>query len=250
MSKLLFTALALLITLVSFGQDFVLTVKGDTVKGNVKLLSYDLVDRLQVNAGKKKTTYTAMQVRLASIKGNQFAPVKLDNSIRMMKVIRQGFLSLYGYRVAGQSAYDTKVLAKLGVNSIEVPNIGFKRFVGDLVADCPTVADKIKQGDFDRNNVDVMVDEYNACVSSMNAQRVAAATDTPATDLIEQMKTKVNASDLANKSEVNDLLNSIADKIRKEETVPSYMKEGLKGYIGTREDLKGEMEKLFSLIDK
>lgn len=251
MPKIVFTALILLISFASFGQDYVVTLKSDTLKGNVKLLSYDLLDRLQLQEeGKKKTTYTAVQVRTAFIRGEHYAPVKFDNGIRMMKVIRTGFLSLYGYRAPGQASYETRILQKMGSNPIEVPNIGFKKFVGELVADCPTVSDKVKSGGYDRNSVESLVDEYNVCVSEGNTRRIAAATGTPATRHIDQMKVKVNASDLANKSDVNDLLTSIADRLKKNEAVPAYMREGLKGYIGEREDLKTDMEQLFNLIDK
>jgi hypothetical protein len=251
MPKLLFTVLCIAISFVSFGQDYIVTLRSDTVKGEVKLLSYDLMDRLQLAEGKKKTTYTALQVRRASINGEQFAPVKLDNSIRMMKVLRTGFMSLYGHRVQGQSNFDTRILQKIGSATIEVPNIGFKKFVGALVEDCPLVSDRIKSGDFNRNNVDAMVDEYNACIADLNQKRMETTTvKTPATDVVEEMRSKVNASDIANKSEVNDLLNSIAEKVKKKETVPAYMKDGLKGYIGEREDLKADMEKLFTLIDQ
>lgn len=250
-SKFLLSILCLFVATLSFSQDYVITLKSDTLKGDVKLLSYDLMDRVQLTHDKKKTTYTALQVRRASIKGEQFAPVKYDNAIRMMKVMSAGFLSLYGHRIQGQANYDTKILVKTGANTIEVPNIGFKRFVGDMVEDCPAVSDRVKNGDFDRNNVVEMVDAYNDCIKDANERRLQSSREnSPTADLIEQMKTKVSASDLANKSEVNDLLNSIAEKLKKKESVPSYMKEGLKGYIGSREDLKGDMEQLFTMIDQ
>ncbi|MEJ0030325.1 MAG: hypothetical protein WDO15_08130 [Bacteroidota bacterium] len=63
------------------------------------------------------------------------------------------------------------------------------------------------------------------------------------------MKTKVSESDLSNKDDVNDLLNSIAERLKKNETVPAYMKEGLKGYLGSREDLKADMEQLLTLLN-
>lgn len=251
MSKFLSTILCIFIATIAFSQDYIVTLKSDTVRGDVKLLSYDLMDRVQVTQDKKKTTYTALQVRRVSLKGDQFAPVKFDNSIRMMKVMRAGFLSLYGLRTQGQANYDTKILVKTGANTIEVPNIGFKRFVGDMVEDCPTVGDRVKNGDFDRNNISEMVDAYNSCINDVNQRRLQSTkVESPTTDLIEQMKTKVNASDLSNKSEVNDLLNSIAEKVNRKEAVPAYMKEGLKGYIGSREDLIGDMEQLLTLIDQ
>jgi hypothetical protein len=253
MTKPLFTVVALLISAVSFGQDYIVTMKSDTLKGEVRLLSYDLLDRIQLSQeGKKKTTYTALQVRRATIKGESYSPVKFDNAIRMMKMIRSGFISVYSFRAPGQTSYDTRVIQKIGESAIEVPNIGFKKIVGDIVADCPAVADKVKNGDFDRYHIEGLIDQYNECIANSSARRVEAAQHqvvTPASKLINDMKTKVNASDLTNKNDVNDLLNSIADRLNKKETVPAYMKEGLKGYLSSNEDLKADMDQLFKLIE-
>jgi hypothetical protein len=191
-------------------------------------------------------------VRRANIKGEEYAPVKYDNSIRLMKVVRSGSISLYSFRAPGQTSYETRVIQKIGMSAMEVPNIGFRKIVGDMVEDCPTVADKLKNGDFDRFRIEGMIDQYNECIASYSAHRVQTAQqvdDTPAGKLIDAMKTKVNASELTNKTDVNDLLNSIADRLKKKEAVPAYMREGLKGYLSSNEDLKADMDQLFKLID-
>lgn len=252
MPKFFVTAFCIFASSVAFSQDYIVTLKSDTLRGEVKLLSYDLLDRVQLSQNKKKSTLTALQVRTVFIKGELFAPVKLENTIRMMKIIRGGFLSLYAYRAPGQAGFDTRILQRLGQKSFEVPNIGFKKIVGDLVEDCTSVYEQVKSGNFDRGNVEELVDQYNACIGSANEKRIADAVSatTPVAELIDQMKSKVSASDLTNKSDVNDLLTSIGDRYKKGEPVPVYMKEGLKGYLGAREDLKGDMERLFTLIDK
>jgi hypothetical protein len=251
MTKLLLTSIILLSFSVSFAQDYIVTARADTVRGDVKMMSYDLMDRAQLSQGKKKTTYTAVQVRRIVLNGEQFVPVRYDNGIRLMKVIQQGYLSLYAHRAPQQGGYDTKVLQKIGREAIEVPNIGFKKIFGDIIEDCPDVADQVKTGNLDRNKVTEIVAEYNKCIGARNQQKmeaVAAAKSTPAGDLIEKLKTKVSESDLSNKNDVNDLLNSMADRLKKNEPVPAYMKEGLKGYLGSKEDLKADLEQLLTLL--
>ncbi|MEI9918353.1 MAG: hypothetical protein WDO14_06060 [Bacteroidota bacterium] len=254
MTKLLLTSVILLSFSAAFGQDYIVTIKSDTLKGEVKLLSYDLLDRVQfTEPGKKKAVYTATQLRRVFLKGDLYAPVKIDNAIRFMKVLISGYISLYAYRAPQQAGYDTRVLQKVGMNSFEVPNMGFKKFIGDLVEDCPVVYDKVKNGDLTRNSVEEIVIEYNTCIVSVQEQKIKEALpapSTPAYDLVEKLKTKVNASDLSNKNDASDLLNSIGEKLRKGEAVPAYMKEGLKGYLGSREDLKGDMEQLLTLLNQ
>lgn len=251
--KLLSTVVALLFFAASYGQDYVVTLKSDTLRGEVRILSYDLLDRLQLAEGKKKTTYTALQVRSASIKNETYTPVKYDNAIRMMKVIRSGFLSLYSFRLANQVTYDGRLLIKMGSDAQEVPNIGFKRYVGNLVEDCPDVADRVKTGELDRNNIVELVDTYNECVVGIQERRMQSASQNvsnPTIDFAEELRTRVNASDIATRNEVNDLLNSIIEKVRKKEPVPTYMKEGLKGYLSQNDDFKEDLEQLLLLLDK
>lgn len=251
--KHLLPVAALLFFSASYGQDYVVTLKSDTIRGSARILSYDLLDRIQLVNGRDKTTYTAVQLRAASIKNETFNPVRYDNAIRMMKVIRSGFLSLYAFRLAGQVTYDGQILVKMGSNPAEVPNIGFKRYVGQLVEDCPDVADRVKTGEFDRKNITELVDRYNTCVVGIQERRIESAeknVSNPTTDFIEQMKARVTSSDLATKAEVNDLLNSINEKVIKKEPVPSYMKEGLKSYLSQRSDFKEDMEQLLLLLDK
>ena len=252
MSKFLLSILCLSISTMSFSQDYIVTIKSDTIFGNVKLLSYDLLDRVQVTSNKKKSNLTALQVRRVSIKGEQYAPVKLDKSIRLMKILKTGYLSLYAHRAQGQGTYDSRIIQKVGLNALEVPNIGFKKYIGELVADCPSVSEKVSNGDYDRHDLDQMIDEYNACISDYNNRRMAAAAtaSSPVVELINQMKTKLASSDISNKTDANDLLNSISDRYKKNEAIPGYMREGLKGYLNSNEDLKADMEKLFSLLDK
>jgi hypothetical protein len=251
MTKLLLISLALLSFSASFGQDYIVTIKSDTLHGDIKLMSYDLMDRVHLAQGKKKSTYTALQVRRVVLNGEQFTPVKFENGVRLMKIIESGILSLYTFRGPQQGGYDTKVLQKLGRNSVEAPNLGFKKIVGELTKECPDVSEKIDNGDLGRNDLEKIVTEYNKCVGARNQEKIEAAMPkqtTPASELVEKLKTKVGESDLSNKTDVNGLLDSINERLKKNEPVPAYMKEGLKGYLGSREDMKADMDQLFTLI--
>lgn len=256
MTRLALTIISLFVFTIAFSQDsdYIITLKFDTIRGEAKVLSYDLIDRVQLTFNKKKTSYTALQIRRAVVKGEEYAPVKLENAIRMMKIIRSGFVSLYAHRAAGQPGYDTRIIQRVGQNAMEVPNLGFKKIIAETVSDCPEVADKVRSGDFGRNDIEAIVTEYNTCVAGVNQRRIEAAElssapASPAAALIDKVKTKVSASDISNKTEVTELLTSVADRVKKKEAVPSYMKEGLKSYLGSREDLKGDLEELLKLLE-
>ncbi len=234
-----------------FAQSYLVTLKGDTLLGEVRILSYDLMDRLQLGEGKKKSTLTALQVRQATINGESYVPVKFENNIRMMKVIRRGYLSLYAFRMPNQMNYDGRILVKIGSPPQEVPNLGFKRYVGNLVEDCPAVADRVRNGDLERRNVETLVDEYNKCIEALTQRRFdnSEFKERNATiDFIVEMRTRVQGSQLASKSEVLDLLSNMTEKVRKKEPVPSYMKEGLKSYLSQQEEFKADVDQLLLLL--
>ena len=47
----------------SLAQEYIITAKNDTVRGvNIRILSYDIIDRIEVSIDKKKNQYTAVQV--------------------------------------------------------------------------------------------------------------------------------------------------------------------------------------------
>jgi hypothetical protein len=114
----------LLVSLVASAQpDFVITSRADTVFGEVRILSYDLIDRVQVEVAKKKESYTALQVLVIQKEGILYKPVKYENKIVFMQLLKPGYLSLYAFRIQGQSTYDGRFLVKLNGTSQELPNI-------------------------------------------------------------------------------------------------------------------------------
>jgi hypothetical protein len=56
MRNLVNTAFLLLIAFDSYSQaDYAITLNGDTLRGRIKILTYDLLDRVQVVVEKKKS---------------------------------------------------------------------------------------------------------------------------------------------------------------------------------------------------
>ncbi|PZR32855.1 MAG: hypothetical protein DI538_18920 [Azospira oryzae] len=243
-------------------SDYVVTSKGDTLRGEVRILTYDLLDRVQLVAGKKnKTTYTAVQVRAISVNNEVYIPQRYTNSIRFMKLVKSGYVSLYLFRPANQMTYDGRYLVKMDGQSLEVPNIGFKKLISNYIEDCPEVYTKVKNEQLKRGDLDKIIDEYNTCIAtkSKTPQPVPAvvATETvpaPAlisdkTEAIKNLQTKVvSLENMADKKDVLDLLTDIADKAAKEKAIPNYQLEALKGYLSSNEAVSAELEKVITLL--
>ena len=149
MRKVLLLLFASFVSVAIYAQsNFAITIKGDTIKGSVKILTYDLLDRVQVVVDKKKKNYTALEIKALSINGEIFNTVKYDKGYRYMKLLKSGFLSLYGFRLPNQSSYDGQYLLKRDGTGMEVPNLTFKKSMIAYLSDCAEITERIKSGDF------------------------------------------------------------------------------------------------------
>jgi len=83
-----------------FGQDILVTTKGDTLRGEVKPLIYGTDKKVQITeAGKKKAIYSLFQTKSYSLKGETYQPVKGPSGYTFMKLIKSGYLSIVQVRI-------------------------------------------------------------------------------------------------------------------------------------------------------
>ncbi len=229
-------------------NDFVVTLKSDTLRGEVRILTYDLMDRVQVKTDDGKQLFTAVQVRNVHIAGENFQPVKMDNRIHLMKVLSQGYLSLYAFRLENQSSYDGRCLVKLGGATLELPNLTFKKTMATFLEDCETVSAKVKEGEWSKKDINTIIEAYNVCVSAQSRQKIAAGASDEKMNRIEALRTKVEQSDMESKKDVLDLLSDLQKKVSKGEAVPNYLTEGLKSYLDKQSALAADLAEVIRLI--
>ena len=63
---------------------------------------------------------------------------------RFMLLIRNGYLSLYGFRDGTQNSFDSRFLVKRDGKSMDLPNLTFRRNMIDFLDDCPEVTAKLE----------------------------------------------------------------------------------------------------------
>jgi hypothetical protein len=238
--------LASLASLCFAQSDYIVTAKGDTIRGEVVITSYD-VDRIIVHVNKKKTAYTALQARTVVINGEIYKTQLFGNTYKVMKLIRPGFLSLYGYKDANQSNYDGRYMVKLNGTSMEVPNLVFKKSISKFLEDCPTVKDKLKDHELTRKNLVEIIDFYNACMDDKTKKINGVPTPVTAAPItsapLDNLREKVAAlPDFADKKNSLELINDIGTKIGNGQEIPKYMIEGLKNYLGAQAAVKADLD--------
>jgi hypothetical protein len=237
-------------------QDFAVTVQGDTVRGKVKLMDYADVPKIQVTGSDgKKTTLTMYQTREVFYDSTIFRPQKGPHGYSFMKLMVDGYLSLYAFKPENQNQYDGLLLVKKDGAFTEVPNLTFKKAMRKFLEDCDIVAEKIESGQYTKKELRQIIAEYNTCID--NKVPAAAAVSTAVTvtesDLTKKwsdFERKVSAhADFPGKADAQEMISDITKRIGRGEKVPNFLIQGLRTSI-KEPDLTGEMEPLLVEIQK
>ena len=192
--------------------------------------------------------------------GETFSPIKGGNGYRLMKLVTPGYLSLYlGKQSNTMSSpnfhYDVQYLVKRDGSVQEVPNLGFKKRVMEFLEDCFSMKDKITKEGLGKKDLDQIIDAYNICIEdqtkSAHPSSAPVRTDAdPALIAMNELKTKLQASQLTAKKDAIDILDDMSNKVKANQTVPNYQLEGLKGLLKDSPEYQSDLEKIISLVTK
>ena len=246
-----------ILTLLLFGvlqnieaQDYIVKANGDTIRGEVKLLSSNLINKAQVKVGKEKQIYTTLEIRTCFVKGEFYCPVIKENVLQWMKLIIDGSLGLYAFKMPNENSYNGRFLVRLGKPSMEVPNILFKKVMADYIEDCPSTAEKIKDETYRKKDIEKIVNEYNLCAKEQKLiAAVAVTTVKQKLEALEILGTKVEAlPDFTSKKDALDLITAIAQKVSSKEALPNYLLEGLKNSLIDQPEAKAVLDNALALL--
>lgn len=221
----------------SHAQDLLVTAKGDTLSGKVKIIANGYDKRAQLTtADKEKKTFSILQVKALVIDTESYETIKFSDSYHFMKVLKTGYLSLYAFQMDKQVTYDGRYLQKKDGQGIEVPNLGFKKNLSRFLDECVELSSKISEGTLARKDLDTIIDEFNACIARNSIPQVSAQVlpDATATNKLKNWNTlqeQVEASSLEGKSDVLDMIREIKSKVGKGETLPKFLVDGLKASL-------------------
>jgi hypothetical protein len=223
----------------SYGQDYAVSTRGDTARGTVKFFDYGSEKKVQVvGSDNKKINVPLLQTRSVFYENETYHPVKGPAGYVYMKLVKSGYLSLYAFRYPNQSTFDGLFFVKKDGDVMEVPNLNFKRAMKKFMAECPSTAAKIEDGSFSRKDVPLIVDHFNACISSQTPPPATPApAEVPTIEVINTgtwvaLSEKVAAlTEFDSKADVLEMIAEIQKKISGNEKVPNFMIEGLKNSL-------------------
>lgn len=227
------------ISLIQAQNGFVVTLKGDTLKGRVIMQPQATIDQLMVK-GRKKIHLTARDVRNVNIGTITYRPVVFEGRMRFMKIVRQGYLSLLSFQSSYQSfAFDGSLLMKADGSMMEVPRISFRKDLPTFI-DQPALADSISQGHLTLSNILEIVDRYNRNVERLTrsaaAVNKAISQNMPSIQLLDSLRKEVETSNCKNTIEPLEIITDLRAKLASGQHAPGYavnaLNESLKACPG------------------
>ena len=252
MMKIVLTLALLVITsVIGLGQDYIITAKGDSLVGKVRIEKIGIEKKIYVTTTeKKKTNYTIFQFRHAVINGEKYIPFKRGDVFDIVKIVQSGYLSLYAFQQENQNTYDGLYLAKKDGEAIEVPNLQFKKQVTKLLADCESVKEKVESKEFKRSDLPKIISSYNDCISDKTkvafANNAKSNTDEKLNNETDwnNFKSQLEGTNLENKENVLEMFEEIKSKKAKGEKIPNFLIESFRAGIKSNQELTDAFNKL------
>lgn len=226
----------------SAAQDFLVTVTGDTVRGDVRPLLFGLDKKVQVRTDNDKEIYSLFQTRFYSVDNVSYYPVKAPYGYTFMELVKSGYLSMFRFQPENSSIFSATYLKKADGTGIELPNLGFKKQMTEFLADCEEISARVESGELKKSDIDEIVDGYNACIQKRTAnvkQDIEQHFEAKSTlsvweDLEQAVRT---GDDFENRGTVLEMISDVRNRINRKEKVPNFILEGLQSALDGKPDL-------------
>ena len=229
-------------------QDVLVKINGDSLRGKINFAKDRLgLEYVTVRNGRQKENVKLVQTRLIQTEnGDIIRPVEYNGKYKYGKLMHLGYLSYF--KVTGDDVaemFTEDLLTKMDGSSLIVGGkIGFKGRVSKFLEDCYEVSYAVRQKKYDRRSLLELTKAYNGCVNKnglMSADaieqraeqlRIEKSSEKKISKTLEQkladFTTLLEYSDkVSNKADVTAMFNDVAGKLRRNESLPNYLKNGL-----------------------
>ncbi|MEQ6118074.1 hypothetical protein [Reichenbachiella sp. MALMAid0571] len=227
-------------------KDYAVSMQADTIKGKMNIIDNPLSGHsLVVKAGKKKEQYPSYKISHLYKNGDTYHVAKIEGKYQFIKLIQEGFLSLYRYSPSDQQSaqmFQGSILITKDGRQKVVPNLGFKKQLAEFLEDCKSVSIKIENGELNKKDLTEIIDEYNACVpqdyTAKPGDIVEEIVYIPDTSKIDELISGVKSdADLSSNKELLEILEDLKKRKENGDDVPGYLSNILKNNLQGKEDL-------------
>jgi hypothetical protein len=227
-------------------EDFAVSIKGDTIRGKMSIIDSPLSGHsLVVKVDKKKVSYPSFRLSELNKEGEVYHVRKIEGRYQFVKLVHQGFLSLYKYSPNDQQSaqlFQGSILIRKDGKSQPVPNLGFKKQMSTFLDDCESLSENILTGGYSKKDLIKIIDEYNACIpegySPEPGDIVEEIVYTPDTSKIDELINKVKSdTSLSGNTELQDMLIDVKTRYTAGNEIPSYLSSIIKSNLNGKDYL-------------
>lgn len=242
--------LLLSLSLVCLGlhaQDYLVTSRNDTLRGELSIMSLEKFDKVTLTVDKKKTDHPAYAILLAYIDSARYIPVRTVDAFRMMKAYKSGMVSLCYARQSSGRPYDIPYLVKKSGGTLEISAIRFKANVSKFLAECSSLRNSIEEGKLGRNDLEKIVDTYNSCLEQQSTVAFSVTTEDPKLAALNSFHNRLS-SDSAVPEDAKEILKDLYMKVKDNKPVPTYLSEALRQAFKDLPNYHEDVEKLIAVL--
>lgn len=160
--KNIFYFLLILFSSLTYSQtDYLITLKGDTIHGEISISSQKFYDLATVKTESGKREFKSFLVHAVSRDGLFLDPVSYENKQVFAQRLILGPVSLYLVKTEGSPDYNQAYLVKSTGKALVVPNISFRKITAEFFEDCDNIASRIESKELGKNEIEQIVTDYN-----------------------------------------------------------------------------------------
>ena len=229
-------------------EDYVVTVKGDTIKGKLTIsVRWNMPQSATIKVGKKKQYFEVYQLKAAGKRDSTiYHTIKILGKYRFAELVKGGYLSYYLYSSDEPNSvpFGNQVLVKRDGSQKSFSTLAFKKSVRSFLEDCPTVKSNFDNDLYVRKDLDKIIDDYNDCINNNTLELVPEA-DADKIALLKTLMKQVNReSSITEKDEIQEMLGDIGERLKKNQTIPGYLSDALKKKLEGYPDLLATADEL------
>lgn len=152
-----------------YEDGFAVLASGDTLKGLIKFKSGDEIkDRITIKISEEeKRTYKASDLKSFTAGNETFISYKFNDGVEFLKELALGYIELYErqipYTQGGADIFKYEMYyRKQGETTLTLIKQGsWKKQVAELVADNPTLVQKLEKGKIKMEDIPALIQNYN-----------------------------------------------------------------------------------------
>jgi hypothetical protein len=226
MIRLIFLLTSLMAYNVSAQTDYVVLAKGDTLYGSVRYLNMGNDQKIVLsNPSRKKTYYEKTQLKAFAQDGHRFHTLRTNQGYTVMKLIKDGYLSLYAFQMENQSTWDGQYLYKRDGTGLEVSSLLFRKRMKEFLYECPDLVVKLETKELTRTDLNTIIDQFNACVEQ---QTLAAKMQTEKESKLDELEKAVTAlEDSESRTTALEVIAELRLKVQRGEKIPTVFEKTL-----------------------